>query len=155
VDNWRLNTLPRLKLHKLWADTVFPLEFEPPRVVSLGKAVGMSSLKLASYAADPFHILDAGSTGIHDDFERLVLGSWISSRNVLRDTTRYNPGNIANLARGPGGSVDGSAAKFVLESNDVGTISISVAISVPTIYLVVSIVKKLSKIWRIKTQDLS
>ncbi|KAG0634678.1 hypothetical protein HOY80DRAFT_894470 [Tuber brumale] len=150
VDHWRLNTLPGLKLHKLWANTVFPFEFESPRLVSLGKAVGISALKLASYAVDAPHFLDAGAAGIHDDFERLVLGSWISSRNVLRDTTTYNHGSMVNLARGPGGSVDDSAAKFVLESDDVGTISITIAISVPCVWFCVSLVKKLLEIWHTK-----
>ncbi|KAG0634677.1 hypothetical protein HOY80DRAFT_1140495 [Tuber brumale] len=153
VDSWRLNTLPGLKLHKLWADTVFPFEFEPPRIVSLGKAVGTSALKLASYAVDAPYFLDAGAASIYDDFERLVLGSWISSGNVLRDTTRYNHGSMANLARGPGGSVDDSAAKFVLESDDVGTISIGVAISVPSIFFCVSVIKLL-KIWYTKRRDI-
>ncbi|KAG0135086.1 hypothetical protein HOY82DRAFT_632849 [Tuber indicum] len=138
VDNWRLNTLPGLKLHKLWADTVFPFEFEPPRVVYLGRAVGIPAPKPASYTAGPLHILDVGKASIYGDLERLVLGSWISSRNVLRDTTTYDHGNMVNLARGTGGSGDASHARFVLQSDSMSTLSISVAISVPAVHLFIT-----------------
>ncbi|CUS12877.1 unnamed protein product, partial [Tuber aestivum] len=107
VDSWRLrarrralNSLPNLKLHELWSDTVFPREFELPRIVSLGSALGISSLRTASYALDPFCVIDAGSASMRGDFKRLVLGSWVSSQNVLRDTTTYNHGNLVNLAHG-------------------------------------------------------
>ncbi|CUS12878.1 unnamed protein product [Tuber aestivum] len=130
VDNWRLNELPDLKLHKLWSDTVFPLEFELPRVVSLGRVLGISSLRTGSHSLEPFYVIDAGSASMHGDFKRLVLGSWISSRNVLRDTTTYNHGNMVNLAHGEGDSVDASAAGFVIQSQDVSTLSVRILYSV-------------------------
>ncbi|KAG0135089.1 hypothetical protein HOY82DRAFT_601186 [Tuber indicum] len=153
VDNWRLNTLPGLKLHKLWAQTVFPYEFQRPGPVSLGQAVGISALKLASYALDPPHYLEAGAASIYADFERLVLGSWIRSGNVLSDTTRYDHRGMVNIAQGQGGLVDASAAKFVLESKDVTTMSIQVMIAVPAVWFLIILVKKLSEIWCTKRRD--
>jgi len=82
VEGSKLNTLTGLKLHKLWAGTIFPLEFELPRLVSLGRAAGPSALKSAFYAAAPYYHLDAGACSILNDLERLVLANWVSSRNA-------------------------------------------------------------------------
>ncbi|PUU77236.1 hypothetical protein B9Z19DRAFT_1065980 [Tuber borchii] len=143
VDGSNLATLPGLKLPPLWKDTVFPFEFGDPRVVSVGNAAGLFALKSASYAVAPSFILDAGASGIRDDFERLVLASWVSSRNVLRDTTTYKPlEGMKNVAKGPGGSVEAASAKFVLPSGDVVTLSVRVLISVPAILLFLFIVQQ-------------
>jgi len=136
VDGSNLAALPGLKLHKLWRDTVFPFEFGDPRVVSVGNAAGLFALKSASYAVAPSFILDAGASRVLDDLERLVLASWVSSRNFLRDTTTYKHlEGMKNVAEGPGGSVEAASAKFVLPSGDVVTLSVRVLISVPAILL--------------------
>ena len=143
VDGSNLNTLPGLNLHKLWRDTVFPFEFGDPRVVSVGNAAGLFALKSASHAVAPSFILDAGASGILDDLKRLVLASWVSSRNVLRDTTTYKATEgMTNVAEGPGGSVEAASAKFVLPSGDVVTLSVRVLISVPAILLFLFIVQQ-------------
>ena len=143
VDVYGLNAsaLPGLKLDKLWADTVFPYEFGSPRVVTVGRAAGPSALKSASYSSAPRYILDAGASAMSSDLERLVLASWISSGNVLRETTKYKSGDLINLATAEGGSVEDSAAKFVLESSDVATLSVRILISVPAILLFLFIVQ--------------
>ena len=143
VQALQLNTLPGLKLHKLWAGNVFPLEFALPRVVSLGKAAGTSALRSSSYAVAPNYVLDAGASTILDDLERLVLGSWVSSRNVLTDTTTYNRGNIPNVLEGGKGSVEDSVAQFVLQSGDVITLSVRILISIPSVLLFLYIVQKI------------
>ena len=142
VEGSKLNTLTGLKLHKLWAGTIFPLEFELPRLVSLGRAAGPSALKSAFYAAAPYYHLDAGACSILNDLERLVLASWVSSRNVLRDTATYNAASFPNLLRGPGGPVEASTAQFVLQSGDVVTLSVRILISVPATLLFLFIVQK-------------
>ena len=146
VDGSKLNMLPGLKLHKFWADKVFSLEFSVPLVLSVGRAVGSSALKSASFALGPEFILDAGSSALLDDLERLVLASWVSSRNVLRDTTTYRSLNMVNLATGPTGSADvttgGRPVDFVLQSGDVVTLSVRILIAVPAILLFLFIVKK-------------
>ena len=141
VDGTKLYTLPGLKLHKLWANKVFPFEFSVPRVISVGWVVGSAALKSASYAQGPSFILDAGESSILQDLERLVLASWVSSKNVLRDTTTYKPGNLANIAEGPGGSVEAGVAQFVLQSGDVDTLSVRILIAIPAILLFLFIVK--------------
>jgi len=147
VDGLKLNELPGLKLHKFWVDKVFPFEFDIPLVVSLGRAVGSSALKSSSYALVPSFILDAGASAILDDLERLVLASWVRSRNVLRDTATYPSESIVNLAEGPTGSADvtsgGRPVDFVLQSGDVVTLSIRILIAVPAILLFLFIVKKI------------
>ena len=153
VNKWRLNGrdvdtnglnaggLPGLKLDKLWAETVFPREFYIPRIASLAWAAGLSALKSASYSSPPEYILDAGASTLSGDFQRLVLASWVSSRNVVRDTTRYRRSDLVNLAEGSGGSVDADSAKFVLESRDVATLSVRILVSVPAILLFLFIVQ--------------
>ena len=143
VERSDLRTLPGLKLHKLWAELVLPLEFAPPRVVSLGKAAGTSALRSSSYAVAPNYILDAGASTILDDLERLVLGSWVSSRNVLTDTTTYKHDNIPNALEGPKGSVEDSIAQFVLQSGDVVTLSVRILISIPSVLLFLYLVQKI------------
>ena len=150
---WRLNgrdvdvlglnasALPGLKLDKLWAETVFPFEFLIPRIAMVGMAAGLSALKSASYSSAPDFILDAGASALSDDFERLVLASWVSSRNVLRETTRYRSSDMVNFAKGAQGSVEAASAKFVLESRDVATLSVRVLISVPAVLLFLLLVQ--------------
>jgi len=140
VDGSKLNTLPGLKLHKLWTN-VFSYEFAAPRVVSVGWVVGSAGLKSASYTQGPSFILNAGASSILQDLERLVLASWVSSKNVLRDTTTYKPGDLANLAEGPSGSVEAGAAQFLLQSGDVDTLSVRILIAIPAILMFLFIVK--------------
>jgi len=142
VDVLNLDQLPGLKLHKLWIKDVFPYEFGAPRVVTVGRAAGPSALKSASYAMAPSYILDAEASAIKDDLERLLLGGWVSSRNVLRDTTTYDKGKIQGVTEGSGGSVPADAAKFVLQSGDVETLSVRILIAVPAILLFLFVVQK-------------
>jgi len=143
VDGSKLDTLPGLKLHKLWVRKVFPSEFRDPRVVTVGKAAGPFALKSASYAEAPEFILDAGASTIVQDLKRLVLASWVSSGGVLRDTTTYNRGQMGNLAEGEKGDVEAGSAKFVLRSGDVVTFSVRVLISVPAVLLFLFLVKQI------------
>ena len=83
----------------------------------------------------PSFILDADASAILNDLERLVLASWVSSRNVLHDTTTYKPGDLVDFAKGPGGSVEAASAQFVIQSGDVVTLSAPILIAVPAILL--------------------
>ena len=141
VDFSELGTLPGLKLHKLWVDSVFPFEFLVPRVVSVGWVAGSAALKSASYTLGPNFTLDARASNIYDDLERLILASWLSSQNILRDTTRYRRDDIRNIAKVPGGSVEASSAQFILQSGEVDTLSVRILIAVPTILLFLLILK--------------
>ncbi|KAG0634673.1 hypothetical protein HOY80DRAFT_1018395 [Tuber brumale] len=139
VETSKLDTLPGLSLHKVWID-VFKFEFALPRMVSLARLAGTSALKSASFAAAPSYILDAGASSIRNDIERLVLGSWASSANVLRDTTTYAANGMVNFVKGEKGSVEDSAAKFVLKSGDVSTLSVRILISIPFVLLFLLVV---------------
>lgn len=142
VDVWDLKKLPGLKLHNLWIEKVFPYEFGAPRVVTIGNAAGPAALKSASYATAPRYILDAEASAIKTDIERLLLGGWVSSRNVVRDTTTYDQGKLQGVTEGTGGSVPDGMAKFVLQSGDVETLSVRILIAVPAILLFLFIVEK-------------
>jgi len=129
-----LDKLPGLKLHSLWIK-VLKDEFELPRVVWVGVLGGQSALKSAIYFAASSYVLDAGASTIKSDLERLVLAAWVSSRNILRDTTTYDRNGMQNFVEGPGGSVEDASVQFVLQSGDVVTLSARILISVPSILL--------------------
>jgi len=141
VDGIKLNTLPGLKLHKLWVDSVFPAEFGVPRMVSVGWVAGSAALKSASYTQGPSFTLHAGSSSIFQDLERLVLASWVSSKNVLRDTTTYDRGKLMGVMEGSQGSVEAGVAQFFLQSGDIDTLSVRILIAIPAILVFLFIVK--------------
>ncbi|KAG0135091.1 hypothetical protein HOY82DRAFT_480522 [Tuber indicum] len=158
VESTRLDELPGLNLHRFWMEDVFPHEFAVPRVANLAKVAGQSALKSASFGSSlynlySFYVLDSGSSGLLNDLERLVRASWISGANVLRDTTTYDPRDIGNSARRPDGSVEPGIGEFVLESRDVGTLSVRFLFSVP-ITLVILLIAWLSLAALIKNKGL-
>jgi len=141
VDTSDLDKLPGLKLYSVWAK-VFQFEFGVPRVVKVGLTAGQSALKSASYVTAPAYVLDAEASTIETDLERLVLAAWVSSRNVLRDTTTYDRHGMQNFAQGPVGSVEAASTQFVLQSGDVVTMSARTLIAIPSILLLLFISQK-------------
>ncbi|KAG0634681.1 hypothetical protein HOY80DRAFT_894480 [Tuber brumale] len=140
VEVSRLKELPGVNLHRFWMEEVFPYEFTVPTVAILGIVAGQSALKSTSFGSSlhslhSFYVLDSGSSGVLDDLERLVRASWISGKNVLRDTTTYDPRDMENSARRPDGSVKPGIGEFVLESRDVGTLSVRLLTSIPIILI--------------------
>jgi len=134
VDTSDLDKLHGLKLRSPWIKALKD-GFDLPRVVWVGILGGQSALKSASNFAASEYILDAGASTIKSELQRLVLAAWISSRNVLRDTTTYDRNGMQNYAEGPGGSVEDATVQFVLQSGDVVTLSVRILISVPSIFL--------------------
>ncbi|KAG0634672.1 hypothetical protein HOY80DRAFT_1140492 [Tuber brumale] len=134
VETSKLETLPGLTLHKP-SIGLFKMEFAMPRMVSLVWLAGPSALKSASFAPAPSFILDAGASNIVKDLERLVLASWVSSGNFLRDTTTYTPNDMVNFAKGEKTSVEDFAAKPVPKSGDVSIFLALILISIPAILL--------------------
>jgi len=147
-----LDKLPGLKLDRLWVK-VFQFEFGIPRVTWVGSLGGQSALKSASYFVASSYVLDAGASTMKNDLERLVLAAWVSSRNVLRDTTTYDRNGMQNSAEGPGGSVEAASAQFVLQSGDVVTLSARILISVPSILLFLLIIQQ-SLSWALRHSGL-
>jgi hypothetical protein len=125
-----------VKLDVLWRDTIIPTEFTLPRMVMLARRAGWSALASTAGFSDD-EIIQAGSSRVYDDMKLLIRASWISSRNFFRDTTttRFNKHNFSNAAEGPDGKVPKGVAQFVLQSPDVGTLSVRVLISVPSFLL--------------------
>ncbi|KAG0634680.1 hypothetical protein HOY80DRAFT_928376 [Tuber brumale] len=162
ANRWRLNgkevkdrqleELPGLNLHRFWMENAFQLESFFPRVVALGRTAGQSALKSSSFGSSlyslfSFYVLDSGSSGVLDDLEHLVRASWISGGNVLRDTVTYHSRDMENSARRPDGSVEPSIAQFVLESRDVGALSVRALISVPIILILLLIARLSLAAW--------
>ncbi|KAG0135096.1 hypothetical protein HOY82DRAFT_632873 [Tuber indicum] len=104
-----------------------------PRTVSLSRLAGVSALKSASFAQAPSFILYAGASNIIDDLERLVLASWVSSGNVLRDTTTYTANDMVNFAKGGRDWFEHPVVRSVIQRDS--TLSVLTLISIPTILL--------------------
>ncbi|KAG0135093.1 hypothetical protein HOY82DRAFT_601190 [Tuber indicum] len=152
VEHAQLKKLPGLKLHKFWIEKVFPNEFWLPRVVSLGSVAGVYTLKsqligVTLYGVRPIYALKAGSCSLVNDIQRWVLASWVSDRDVLRDTTTYHLDGMENSAVGPGGTVDASLAGFIIESVKVGALSVRVLITIPSLLIILLLVHVPSRIW--------
>jgi hypothetical protein len=152
VEHTQLKELPGLKLHKFWIEKVFPNEFWLPRVVSLGSVAGVYTLKsqligVTLYGVRPIYALKAGSCSLFNDIRRWVLASWVSDRDVLRDTTTYHLGDMENSAVGPDGTVEASLAGFVIESVKVGALSVRVLVTLPIILIILLLAHVPSRIW--------
>ncbi len=132
-----LDTLPGLPLS---ADmqNVISLGLDWPIVVNVGVLLGPSALLSATTSLGK--VFDAGSSSVQADFERLILAAYISTTNLLTDTTLY-PADashaVANEVQDSQGNVKAGVADFVVWSSDVTAVSLSVLIVVPCLLVVV------------------
>ncbi|MCJ1268264.1 hypothetical protein MMC22_008151 [Lobaria immixta] len=120
-----------------------------PKIVNLATKLGATALQSGSTALGS--ILDAGSASIHSDLERLVLASYIATKNVLTDTTLIPTGTIPNLVEDSNGNIFPGVADFVVRSSSVSTLSIRALIIFPmlsvALLLIVFLVKNLQSPW--------
>jgi hypothetical protein len=131
-----LETLP-LKLDDFWRDWVLAVESFFPRIIVVVERAGVSALKSAGGFWAVTKTIQADASHMHKDMVRLIRASWVSSRNIFRDTTTIRRDNdgFLNAAEGLDGKVPERTAQFVLQSADVATLSVRVLISVPSIPL--------------------
>lgn len=94
-----------------------------PVVVNLGNGAGLSALKSAS--TSPNGVINAEVSSISDDLKRLILGSFVLTRNVLLDTTTYQAGSgLNNIMQDENGDPLDGAGDFVLSSPNFQTFSL-------------------------------
>ncbi|KAL6700740.1 hypothetical protein J3F84DRAFT_402719 [Trichoderma pleuroticola] len=93
-----------------------------PVVVNLGNGGGLSALKSAS--TSPNGAINAEVSSISDDLKRLILASFVLTRNVLLDTTTYKAGSgLDNIMQDQNGDPADGAGDFVLSSPNFQTFS--------------------------------
>jgi hypothetical protein len=138
VPNTRgLDTLVNggLKLATFWRHAVFAREFQAtPAIVSLGRNLGFSNLASVTQGFSPLTRVENSNVSLQADLEELILGSFVYSREVVRNTALLSPNTagLQNIALN-GSTVPDGTADFVIESKDIQTLSLRVLISIPAI----------------------
>lgn len=129
--------------------TIFTDSLGLPMIYILGTYLQVSALKSSVTALS--NILDANSSSIYSDLERLVYASYIATVNCLTETTLFPPANGFPNEVAPGGILLEGTGNFVIYSNDIATLSVRSLIIIPTIAVslwIVSIVLLLLPITR-------
>jgi hypothetical protein len=129
------------KIQGLKSGTVelFKASLSVPRIIGLTQALGTSALKSASTSKGVF--FHAGTSSIHSDLQRLVLGAYMATKNTLTELTMFPEGadsHIPNLAfEQATGRFKEGVADFVVLGSNFAALSIRVLIIIPvmTIFL--------------------
>ncbi|KAI1366030.1 hypothetical protein F5Y08DRAFT_327640 [Xylaria arbuscula] len=106
-----------------------------PMVFEVGRHLAKSAL--ASSTMTVGGIIDAESSSVQRDLERLVIASYVATTNILTDTTLYpasSKGQLRNMAVDDSGMVPAGAGHFVVFSEEVATLSTVVLIVIPVIW---------------------
>lgn len=111
--------------------TIFVESLGVPMIYHLGTYLQVSALKSSVTALS--NILDANSSSIYSDLERLVYASYIATVNCLTETTLFAPANGFPNEVAPGGILLEGTGNFVIYSNDIATLSVRSLIIIPTI----------------------
>lgn len=109
-----------------------------PVIVALGRHLDTRALQSAQSASA--WVFDANSSSVHQDLSQLVLGAYIATVNLLTDTTLdYGVSPKPNMTNmGWNASTDtpqAGAADFVVFSEDVVALSLTVVILIPVLTL--------------------
>jgi len=121
---------------------------------SLGTKLGRAALASSSSALGTG--FDAETASIQNDIERLVNASYIATRNVLAETTRYSTvgrDGIPNQALNNVSQVRAGADNFVVSNSaEITTLSVRVLIIVPVVlfgvFLLVLVLSVLPHPWK-------
>jgi hypothetical protein len=103
-----------------------------PMIVHVALRLGASTLLSSASALD--EIFDAGSSSLHDDLHRWAVAAYISSVNILTDTTLY-PADKYNIPDGIPQKDRSGIGDFVIWSSNVTTLSVRYLIVFPVITL--------------------
>lgn len=152
VDNLHLKDLEGLDLPAVFQDIV-KVFLASPMITRLGIGLGRSSL--ASSIASVGATFYADRSTIRNDLTRLVYASYVATRNMMVDTTRFNnPGtDIKNMAlvnntNNPRPGV----GDFVVSSPDIMSLSVRSLIVVPVvlaaIFLLTRVIALIPAPWR-------
>ncbi|KAK4245973.1 hypothetical protein C7999DRAFT_33601 [Corynascus novoguineensis] len=121
---------------------VLEAAFTTPVLIRLGNASGDSALR--SRTTSPNGVIDAGASSIHDDLERLILASFVASRNVFVDAVMFEQdGTYPNLVEDATGQPAAGAGDFVVSSPDIQTFSLHGIVVIVVILVVLLLIESL------------
>lgn len=102
-----------------------------PAILTIARRAGVSSLK--AYTGSVIgQVVDAGSATMTADVEWLVLASYLSSKEVFRDTIMMKrPQGLENMLKGSDGNLVPGSADFVIRSRDVVSLHFGLLLLVP------------------------
>ncbi|KAH8745275.1 hypothetical protein F5883DRAFT_634108 [Diaporthe sp. PMI_573] len=121
---FELKNIPGMKIPKVLLEVLETTFGGGPMIVRLGNASGDSALR--SRTTSPNGVIDAQASSIHDDMERLILGSFVASRNLFSDATMFGQSErYGNVFTGPNGQPADGAGNFVVSSPDIQTFSLT------------------------------
>lgn len=120
-----IGDLPSLALKESLL-SVLQAALTTPMIVTLGNAGGDSTL--LSRTTSPDGVIDAGQSSIMNDMKRLIIGSFVASRSIFTDATKFGrPGFLYPDLLHPNGQlhVAEGAADFVISDPDIQTFSLT------------------------------
>ncbi|KAF8244596.1 hypothetical protein K440DRAFT_635940 [Wilcoxina mikolae CBS 423.85] len=126
-----------LKVAPFWLKTVFAREFSTvPPIVTMSRNLGWANLPNFAEGFQMYNRIENSGADLIDDLKYLVTGSFVYSRELIRNTALLSPNRqgLVNAAE-VNGVVPDETADFVLESSDIQTMSLRVLISIPAIFL--------------------
>ncbi|KXX74161.1 hypothetical protein MMYC01_209622, partial [Madurella mycetomatis] len=119
---------------------VLEAAFTTPVVVRIGNASGDSALR--SRTTSPNGVIDAGASSIHDDMERLLVASFVASRNVFVDAIMFeHDGTYQNIVEDSTGQPAAGAGDFVVSSPDIQTFSLGGIIAIVVILIALLLIE--------------
>ncbi|KAK0719303.1 hypothetical protein B0H67DRAFT_572867 [Lasiosphaeris hirsuta] len=119
---------------------VLEVAFTTPVVLSLGNASGDSALR--SRTTSPRGVIDAKESSMYSDMERLLLASFVASRNVFGDAAMFADfGQYPNIFRAGTGEPKSGAGDFVLSSPGILAFSLPALITLPACLLLLMTVQ--------------
>jgi hypothetical protein len=111
--------------------TIFIDSLGEPMIFFLGTYLQVSALKSSVTALS--NILDASSSTLYGDLERLVFASYVATVNCLTETTLFAPANGFLNDVAPGGVLLPGTGDFVIYSDDIATLSVRTLIIIPVV----------------------
>lgn len=135
-----LESLPGLNLPAVIRDEFIPSRLAAPMIHDLATSLGGSILVSSTGSRDD--LFDASISNYSADFERLMLASFVSSQNILRDTTLIaDTYGLENKALGDDSMPKPGAGDFVINSGDIVTLSLKVMIIIPLVWLLLWVIR--------------
>ncbi|KAH7118726.1 hypothetical protein B0J11DRAFT_570424 [Dendryphion nanum] len=103
-----------------------------PVIVRITNAMGPSSL-MSFYGPQPGSSVDAGGSSAIADFERMIMGAYLLSRNLFRDTAMATPvDGFTNMILNAKNQPHEGTGNFVIESGLVTALSFWWLVALPT-----------------------
>ncbi|RYP53284.1 hypothetical protein DL769_010547 [Monosporascus sp. CRB-8-3] len=130
---WDLKHMPDIKIPQVLLMILETTFGGGPMVFRIGNTAGDSALK--SRITSPNGVIDAGRSSVVDDMQRLIIASFLATRNVFVDATLFGvPDRYGNMITGPDGRPREGAGDFVLSSSDIQTFSMTGIVTLMAVF---------------------